>query len=103
MECQKNNFHSHGLCLQIVATKMTNCEAQLRSSATAGPDSLNADAESLPSARCACVLPGSDVAAEAAAATLITSPQYGLHSARSRLTARRTELAVLGPGDIAGE
>lgn len=39
----------------------------------------------------------------AAAAALMTSPRYGLHTARSRLTAGRTEVAMLGPGDIAGE
>jgi hypothetical protein len=39
----------------------------------------------------------------AAAAALLSAPHHGLHSPRSRLMERRVDVALLGPGDIAGE
>ncbi|WIA30393.1 hypothetical protein OEZ86_000479 [Tetradesmus obliquus] len=46
---------------------------------------------------------GGSSASTAAAAALLSSPRHGLHSPRSRLVERRIEVALLGPGDLAGE
>eukprot|EP00883_Tetradesmus_obliquus_P004781 jgi/Sobl393_1/1515/SZX72241.1 len=46
---------------------------------------------------------GGSSASTAAAVALLSSPRHGLHSPRSRLVERRVEVALLGPGDLAGE
>eukprot|EP00775_Hariotina_reticulata_P011618 gene11618-11762_t len=90
-----------GTCL--IAAKTKRClsprPAQHNGTTTAVSSAVNAAA---PGISVEGFAPPVD-AAIAAAAELVSNPRHGLHSSRSALVDHNMDLAVLGPGDVAGE
>lgn len=88
----------HVGCMQVSIKTRT----QVKASSAAG-GAAAAAAEPGDPGPCAKPAVEAGVAAQAGAAALMASPRLGLHTSRHITVERSVEVAVLGPGDLAGD